>query len=560
MDHDQPVYRQNGVIATLGESLRYDVSGPGLAGGTKVYGTSGNQWFEPGVSYASVIQQGYHILAYQSRSFETYLYYDGHDGHDFAIAGKALAAAGGRVVFKGDYGNALGRVVEIYHPQGYLTRYAHLASFDSGIEVGTQAIAGQPIGTIGGSAVVGGKLTDDYWGPHLHFSVFRWTGGEWHITDPFGWDPWAGPDQQSNLEKQREDPLLRCNGEVSYNLWAGGWPQPVTKTVAVTPFYPPQDRYIGGWLGEEAETKAPETQPVPLTIHGVNYKTKDVGEGWIEGKLHLGFENTSDEPLPPLCLIFDKERAEMGGWSRGCPEDSILIEEVYVETAEGKTYPAEVSPPAIEIGDLALNLPVLPHVPFRHIEIIMGYVFDTVQFRFAQAAHPTALVLKGPIEFRVDLTNVPPTLPQPDFSHATVEPISELTKEPLLKPGGNVQGTFAGFCVHKYFPGFYQDGIALPYTLVNPNSLDKEPYEMHFSHAIYYPGGLLRYFIDFTDATFNIGPGQTEQGQILLFDADADPDNDEILESEDSVRASHLFVFTEDGRATVYELDCSDEQ
>lgn len=110
------------------------------------------------------MQQGYPILAYQSPSFESYLYYDGHDGHDFAVTGKALAAAAGGVVFKGDYGNALGRVVEIYHPNGYLTRYAHLASFENGLEVGSQVKAGQPIGTIGGSAVVDGHLTDNYWG------------------------------------------------------------------------------------------------------------------------------------------------------------------------------------------------------------------------------------------------------------------------------------------------------------------------------------------------------------------------------------------------------------
>lgn len=559
MDHDQPVYRQNGVIATLGESLRYDVKGPGLAGGTEAYGASGKQWFGPDMSYAKVLQQGYHILAYQSPSFETYLYYDGHDGHDFAVTGKALAAGDGGVVFKGDYGNALGRVVEIYHPNGYLTRYAHLASFESGIEVGKSVKAGQPVGTIGGSAVVDGKLTDDYWGTHLHFAVFRWTGSEWHITDPFGWDPWAGPDQQSYLRKQKEDPLVHCNGEVSYNLWVGGWPQPVSKTVATTPFYPTQDRYVGGWLGEEPETREPRVPPVSISIVGVNYKVNGLGEGWNEGKLHLGFENTGDEPLSPLCLIFDRERAELGGWLSNCPKESMEIKEVYIETMEGKTYPAEVSPPAIEIGDLDLDLPVLPHVPFQHIETFMGYVFDTVQFRFAQAAHPTTLVFKGPTEFRVDLTNVPSALPQPDFSRYAVKSISELTKEPLLKAGGKVQATFDGICVHKYLPAFYRDGITLPYTLVNTNPLDEEPYEMHFSHAVYYPGGLLRYFIDYLDATFSIGPGQTEKGEVLLFDEDVDPDNDEIHESEDSVRASHLFVFTESGDVTIYRLDCSDE-
>ena len=132
MDHDRPTYQQNGVIATLGETLRYDTRGPGLAGGTEVYQASGKQWFGPDKPYDTLLRQGYFILAYQSPSFETYLYYDGHDGHDFAVTGKVLAAADGGIVFKGDYGNALGRVVEVYHPNGYLTRYAHLASFERG--------------------------------------------------------------------------------------------------------------------------------------------------------------------------------------------------------------------------------------------------------------------------------------------------------------------------------------------------------------------------------------------------------------------------------------------
>lgn len=230
MDHDQPNYRQNGKIATLGELLRYD-------------------------AYKTLLDQGEFILAYQSPSLEKPLYYDGHDGHDFAVWGKALAAADGKVVFKGDYGNGLGRVIEIYHAQGYLTRYAHLASFEEKIGEGGDIKVGQPIGNIGGSAVVGGKLQDNYWGVHLHFSVFRWSGdrGAWQITDPFGWDPWAGPDIQHRQQKQREDPLVQCNGEVSYDLWVGDWPSSYGKASAGKSLRPTKGRYVGGWLGEQVK-------------------------------------------------------------------------------------------------------------------------------------------------------------------------------------------------------------------------------------------------------------------------------------------------------------------
>lgn len=263
MDHDRPNYAQDGRIATLGEQLRFDVSGPGLAGGIET-GQLVNKrwvakWFAPSKSYMEALKQGYTILAYQSPLFEAYLYYDGHDGHDFAVSGDVLAAADGIVAFIGNYGNALGRVIEIYHPQGYLTRYAHLASFAPKLEVGAKVKAGEQIGSIGGSAVVGGQLRDNYWGTHLHFVVFRWHEGRgvWQVTDPFGWAPWAGPDQQRRLDKQREDPLVGCNGEISYNLWVNNWPQPYGAAIVPEPFHPTKDRYVGGWVPVGTSPVAP---------------------------------------------------------------------------------------------------------------------------------------------------------------------------------------------------------------------------------------------------------------------------------------------------------------
>lgn len=263
MDHDRPNYIQDGRIATLGEKLRYNVSGAGLAGGIETGQLVDKRWrakwFAPSKSYTEVLNQGYTILAYQSPSFESYLYYDGHDGHDFASSGQVLAAADGIIAFIGNYGNTLGRVVEVYHPQGYLTRYAHLASFEPKLREGNFVKAGEPIGTIGGSAVVGGQMQDNYWGTHLHFSVFRWheERGVWQVTDPFGWDPWAGPDQQRRIRKQRDDPLVRCNGEISYNLWVNDWPQPRGQAVAVEPFRPTKDRYVGGWIPVGTGSLAP---------------------------------------------------------------------------------------------------------------------------------------------------------------------------------------------------------------------------------------------------------------------------------------------------------------
>lgn len=250
MDHDRPDYTQNGVLAALGETMRFNPQQVELQGGTQAYSSSGQKWFSRHVNPYSILQLGYGLLAYQSPSFETYQYYDGHDGHDFAVGGAALAAGDGTVTFAGATNSTLGRVVEIFHPQGYLTRYAHLSAIAEGLKKGDAVQAGQEIGTIGGSAIVGGQLKDGYWGVHLHFSVFHWNGTAWKVVDPFGWDPWAGPDEAARVRKQREDPLALCNGEVSFNLWVDYWPRAVNASAAQAA-NPTQDRYVGGWLGEE---------------------------------------------------------------------------------------------------------------------------------------------------------------------------------------------------------------------------------------------------------------------------------------------------------------------
>ncbi len=556
MDHDQPNYQQNGIVATLGESLRYDAVGPGLAGGTEAYGTSGKQWFKPNVPYANVIQQGYHILAYQSPSFETYLYYDGHDGHDFAVTGKALAAADGGVVFKGDYGNALGRVVEIYHPNGYLTRYAHLASFESGIEVGTQVKAGQPIGTIGGSAVVDGKLTDNYWGTHLHFSVFRWAGSEWHTTDPFGWDPWAGPDQQSHLRKQREDPLVHCNGEVSYNLWVGGWPKSVNEAKTSTKFYPTQDRYVGGWLGEPSPgiSQEPNFAQLPVLILPFDYQEKTVGNGWKIAVVRLLFVNTSNNLLSP---------------------QTLYVTNAYVETLEGKTYPADLIDPTswyaprlgshreflekalaegrfdwsepknIFLGEAAIGgkLGIPSGFPFINAPAGFGSYEYGIGFRFAETATPVRVTLQlvkhgdVSIELRDVLQSVPD--PSPEDVHA--RPIKNLSELRM----SNEKYTFAweGTCVWRIEGLVRNKMIYIPYHAVNKNAFDEQTISFSFPHAVYYSGGTIYY----SEEPFEITLGPSQEIRDLYLIA--------LLINENDPMPQYLILY-KDNNIETFQLEC----
>ncbi len=70
------------------------------------------------------------------------------------------AAAAGRVSFVG-YKSGYGRVVEISHGNGMMTRYAHMSRATT--RVGQEVAAGDEIGKIGNT----GRST----GPHLHFEV-----------------------------------------------------------------------------------------------------------------------------------------------------------------------------------------------------------------------------------------------------------------------------------------------------------------------------------------------------------------------------------------------------
>lgn len=89
---------------------------------------------------------------------------DTHAGIDIANAmdTPVYAAYRGTVSFAGTM-SGYGRIVIINHPQGYSTRYAHLAGFR--VSVGQSVAREERIGRMGQS----GNAT----GPHLHFEVRR---------------------------------------------------------------------------------------------------------------------------------------------------------------------------------------------------------------------------------------------------------------------------------------------------------------------------------------------------------------------------------------------------
>ncbi len=89
-----------------------------------------------------------------------------HIGVDYAAATgtPVMATADGVVTVRGVQGG-YGNLVEIRHANGFMTRYAHLNGFASGIRVGGRVAQGQIIGYVG--------MTGLATGPHLHYEMHR---------------------------------------------------------------------------------------------------------------------------------------------------------------------------------------------------------------------------------------------------------------------------------------------------------------------------------------------------------------------------------------------------
>lgn len=85
-----------------------------------------------------------------------------HAGCDLsARTGTAVHATGDGVVIKADWSSGYGRLVEVDHGYGYITRYAHLSAFDC--KKGQKVKRGQLIGKVGSTGLSVA--------PHLHYEV-----------------------------------------------------------------------------------------------------------------------------------------------------------------------------------------------------------------------------------------------------------------------------------------------------------------------------------------------------------------------------------------------------
>ncbi len=87
-----------------------------------------------------------------------------HNGVDYAAnRGTPVQSTGAGVVVRRNRSATYGNVIDVRHPNGFLTRYAHLNSFASGLVVGTRVAQGDVIGHVG--------MTGLATGYHLHYEM-----------------------------------------------------------------------------------------------------------------------------------------------------------------------------------------------------------------------------------------------------------------------------------------------------------------------------------------------------------------------------------------------------
>ena len=103
-------------------------------------------------------------------------YVRAHRGVDYAAnAGTPVMATGDGVVIHAGWKGELGNLLEIRHPNGWVTRYGHLSGFSSGIRAGTPVRQSQTIGYVG--------MTGTATGNHLHYEMRKSNGEAFNPLD-----------------------------------------------------------------------------------------------------------------------------------------------------------------------------------------------------------------------------------------------------------------------------------------------------------------------------------------------------------------------------------------
>ena len=122
-----------------------------------------------------------------------------HRGVDYAAdSGSPVQSTGDGVVARRGWSNSYGRMIDVRHANGFLTRYAHLSRWASGTAVGARVAQGEVIGYVG--------MTGLATGPHVHYEMHQ--GGR--AIDPLETDfPAGDPVPAAEMERFEQEKTVR---------------------------------------------------------------------------------------------------------------------------------------------------------------------------------------------------------------------------------------------------------------------------------------------------------------------------------------------------------------
>lgn len=129
-----------------------------------------------------------------------------HRAIDYAAAaGTPVVSIGrGRVSFSG-WRAGYGKLVEVRHPNGYVTRYAHFSRIAPKIRRGKHVSQGEVVGYVGQT----GHAT----GPHLHFEILRGRQKINFLTMPIPRQHRLSDDEMARFNVLRDERLALLSGE-----------------------------------------------------------------------------------------------------------------------------------------------------------------------------------------------------------------------------------------------------------------------------------------------------------------------------------------------------------
>lgn len=255
---------------------------------------------------------------------------------------------------------------------------------------------------------------------------------------------------------------------------------------------------------------ASETEPKLLAYQ---YEVKDGGEGWNLGTVHLAFENTRKVMIPP-----GFPPRESGNYD---------VHDAYVETQEGKTYPAKVTASWGMSGDIngLIDFRPVPGIPpgFRAtlgttvLDRTLNWGRQVVEFKFAQAAHPTVIKFPSRPDWDINLSKVtksdiqtPTDLPLNSFKS-----INSLEGTVLLDQPDKLLVTL-GKCVRE--PDGWANGPSayITYKVVNRDKFDEISGSFQLpALADFFQAQM--WYHQASTIKVKVGPGQTVEDKLWLF-------------------------------------------